>query len=40
VRDLPATKSKLFGHLLIDRALTAKETENLTTLLEQKVSVP
>jgi hypothetical protein len=40
VYDLPDAKSKLFGHLIIDRALTAKETETLTEFLEQKVSVP
>jgi hypothetical protein len=40
VYDLPDAKSQLFGHLIIDRALTAKETETVTKFLEQKVSKP
>jgi hypothetical protein len=40
VYDLPDAKSKLFGHLIIDRALTVKETAAVTEFLTQKVSQP
>jgi len=38
--DLPDAKSKLFAHLLVERALTAQETTGVTAWMEERVSQP